>query len=128
MPPWKLFFLGNFRQIQNSILNTVLSFDFFHLVVFFHVSVIAVKLQSRTYLTALLPKDQIYDEDEEPNLTASCKKSKNEKVMISIEDDEDDEDPEDEESNFKGEPETIDNPYLRAVRMCPKWNSSRKMM
>lgn len=80
-------------------------------------------------MTALLPKDQVYDEDEEPNIPIPCKKSKNEKVIMSMEDDEDDDDDaEDEESNFKTEPEAIDNPYLRAVRMCPKWNSTRKIV
>lgn len=82
---------------------------------------IAAKTQSRTYLTALLPKDQVYDEEDEI-VPPSCKKSKNDKEMMEMEDD-------DEENNSKSETETIDNPYLRPVKMCPKWNNQgRKVM
>lgn len=34
----------------------------------------------------------------------------------------------DEENNSKSETEVIDNPYLRPVKMCPKWtNTVRKL-
>ena len=81
-------------------------------------SVIATKLQSRTYLTALLPRDQVYDEEEEMVLS-STKKPKNNKELLDMEDD-------DEENTSKSENETIDNPYLRPVKMCPKWNHQVK--
>ena len=84
-------------------------------------------MQPRIYLTALLPKDQVYDDEEESNGSMQCKKSKPTKQIMNIEDDEEeDEEGEDEESNSKGESESIDNPFLRAVKMCPVWNPNRK--
>lgn len=80
--------------------------------------VIAAKLQSRTYLTALMPRDQVYDEEEDMVLPPT-KKPKNDKELLDMEDD-------DEENNSKSETETIDNPYLRPVKMCPKWNNQSK--
>lgn len=84
------------------------------------------------YLTALLPKDQVYDEEDEITPPAT-KKLKKPKVPINVDDDDDDEDDEDEEeevendSNSKVEVETIDNPYLRPVKMCPKWSTSQQI-
>ncbi len=87
------------------------------------VSVIAVKWQSRTYLTALLPKDQVYDEEDE-NVTAPPKKPKRDKGIMGVDDDDEDDDDED-ENNSKCEPEVIDNPYLRPVKVCSQWNVSQ---
>lgn len=90
--------------------------------------VIAAMVQPRTYLTALLPKDQVYDDEEESTIPIPCKKSKPTKTLLSMEDDDDEEDEEAEydENNSKGESESIDNPFLRAMKMCSKWNTTRK--
>lgn len=120
-----------FLKTTNFLLIQAQGFDFF----FFSINVplvIAVKGQSRMYLTALLPKDQVYDEEDEITPPAT-KKLKKPKVPINVDDDDDDEDDEDEEeevendSNSKVEVETIDNPYLRPVKMCPKWSTSQQI-
>lgn len=79
---------------------------------------IAVQSQSRTYLTALLPKDQIFDDEDEIVMPSPPKKPKINKDLMSIGNNDDDGD--DDENNTKNEPEAIDNPYLRPAKICPR--------
>uniref|UniRef100_A0A069DQF3 Transcription initiation factor TFIID subunit 8 n=1 Tax=Panstrongylus megistus TaxID=65343 RepID=A0A069DQF3_9HEMI len=66
---------------------------------------IACKPQFPAYSVALLPKDQVYEFDEdETSRSPQRKKTKDTK---------------EEEETAKGETETIDNPYLRPVKLPP---------
>lgn len=72
---------------------------------------VAVKPKFPPYLDALLPKDQIFDFDEE-NVQHSPRKPKKEPEKT--------EKKEGEEEDNKGEADIIDNPYLRPVKLPRK--------
>lgn len=66
---------------------------------------IACKPQVPPYLIAILPKDQVFEFDEEESRSPQRKKGKDGK--------------EEEEESMKGESDIIDNPYLRPVKLPP---------
>ena len=72
---------------------------------------VAVKPKFPPYLDALLPRDQIFDFEEE-NIQQSPRKQKK--------DSETTEGKEGEEEDAKGETDLIDNPYLRPVKLPRK--------
>lgn len=67
---------------------------------------IACKPQVPPYLVAILPKDQVFEFDEEESRSPQRKKGKDVKE-------------EEEEESMKGESDLIDNPYLRPVKLPP---------
>lgn len=72
---------------------------------------VAVKPKFPPYLDALLPRDQIFDFEEESVHHVPRKPKKEAEVP---------ERKEGEEEDQKGETETIDNPYLRPVKLPRK--------
>lgn len=70
------------------------------------VLVIACKPQFPPYLNALLPKDQVF-EFEEDDMCRSPQRKKGKDVI------------KEEEESIKGESDVIDNPYLRPVKLPP---------
>uniref|UniRef100_A0A1B6MLK0 Transcription initiation factor TFIID subunit 8 n=1 Tax=Graphocephala atropunctata TaxID=36148 RepID=A0A1B6MLK0_9HEMI len=67
---------------------------------------IACKPQVPPYTVAVLPKDQVFEVDEEDSRSPQRKKGKDSKE-------------EEEEEGVKGESDIIDNPYLRPVKLPP---------
>lgn len=67
---------------------------------------IACKPQFPPYVVAILPKDQVFEIDEEESRSTQRKKGKDGKE-------------EEEEGSVKGESDAIDNPYLRPVKLPP---------
>jgi len=73
---------------------------------------IPLKTNARTYLTSLLPKDQVFDEDEEEEVKAT-EETKEETTAT--------EEPNTEDSNNKpSEAEVPDNPFLRSPKIIKK--------
>lgn len=77
---------------------------------------IACKLSFPPYLSALLPKDQVFDFDEEENAKPLAPRKK--KEMKGTEQSEEEAEQEEEE-RAKAEADMIDNPYLRPVKPPP---------
>lgn len=69
------------------------------------IPVIACKPQFPPYTVAILPKDQVFEVDEEESRSPQRRKGKDGK--------------EEEEESVKGESDIIDNPYLRPVKLPP---------
>lgn len=70
------------------------------------ITVIACKPQFPPYLNSLLPKDQVFEFDEEE----SCRSPQRKKGKEAIKEEED---------SIKNDADIIDNPYLRPVKLPP---------